>query len=528
MNKPTFLRSNHLYMAGLVILVTGLPLSLFLMSISQFVLAGAFFLEGNPIEKFKRFFRNKAAMLIAGIWLLHVIGLLWTTDLAQGWNDIRIKLPLLVLTVIISGSEPLSEKQFRVVLTCFIGAVFIGTLISMAVLTGIIRRDVTDIRDVFIFKISHIRFALFTCISIFSLLYFVFSRHEKLNTPLKALCICLATWFFIFLFAVESLTGLSVSVTILTLLLLCLAWKRQSHTGKTILLSVAALIPALVFYSLYSIYREYSSARLITIDLNAKTAQGNSYTFNLDNPEMENGFPAYVYMCDTELRRSWNRRSAISFDSLDGKGQKLKYTLIRFLASKGLRKDSVAMTHLSDEEIRSIESGIPNVSYQSASLKARLMQVAWEYDQFLKGGDPSGHSLMQRMESWKAAVGVIKANLLFGVGTGDAPAAVHGQYALMNSRLSPSHYLRAHNQYLSIAVAFGIAGLAFFLFAFCYPLFSGGKRNYFYVVFFLTVILSMLTEDTLETQPGATFFAFFNALFLFARPRGTASGTNNE
>src|SRR6187549_443799 len=103
MNKPLFLRSNYLYVFGLIVLVTGLPLSLFLISISQFILTGSFFLEGNFIAKFKRFFHNKAALLVAGIWLMHVIGLIWTSNLSQGWDDIRIKLPLLVLTVIMAG-----------------------------------------------------------------------------------------------------------------------------------------------------------------------------------------------------------------------------------------------------------------------------------------------------------------------------------------------------------------------------------------------------------------------------------------
>jgi hypothetical protein len=39
------------------------------------------------------------------------------------------------------------------------------------------------------------------------------------------------------------------------------------------------------------------------------------------------------------------------------------------------------------------------------------------------------------------------------------------------------------------------------------------------VVFFIIIFMSMLTEDTLETQAGATFFAFFNALLLFGRRR---------
>lgn len=519
MKKPLFLQFNYLYVTGLIVLVTGLPLSLFLMSISQFILAGAFFLEGNVAEKFRRFAGNRAALLITGIWLVHLIGLLWTTDLLQGWNDLRIKLPLLVLTVVVAGSAPLSRKQFQLVLAFFVGAVLAGSMVSMAILTGFIPRTVIDIRDVFIFKISHIRFGLFTCIAIFTLFYFIFSKREQINPTFKVLLAVLALWLLTFLFIVELITGLAIIFTILILLLVYYAWKNQTRTGKAIFISAAALLPVAVFLYVREIHQEYFSPRLISIDINAKTASGNPYTFNFDNPEMENGFPVYVYMCEEELRRSWNSRSEISYDSLDKKRQPVKYTLIRFLASKGLRKDSAAMAQLTGSEIESVERGIPNVYYQSPSIKVRLMQVMWEFDQYSRGGDPTGHSIMQRLESWKAARGVFRSNLLYGVGTGDLPEEVHRQYARMDSKLGQTHYLRSHNQYLAIACAFGIPGLLYFLYALIYPLFEKSNRNFLFLVFLTTMLLSMLTEDTLKTQPGATFFAFFNALLLFARPQ---------
>jgi hypothetical protein len=104
MDRPLFLRSNHLYVFGLILLICAMPLSMFMMSISQFLLAASFFFEGNFIEKFKRFFRNKPALIITGIFLLHVIGMLWTTNYIEGWRDIRVKLPLFTLTVMLSGS----------------------------------------------------------------------------------------------------------------------------------------------------------------------------------------------------------------------------------------------------------------------------------------------------------------------------------------------------------------------------------------------------------------------------------------
>ena len=42
-------------------------------------------------------------------------------------------------------------------------------------------------------------------------------------------------------------------------------------------------------------------------------------------------------------------------------------------------------------------------------------------------------------------------------------------------------------------------------------------KDYYYLVFIAIAMLSMINEDTLETQAGVTFFAFFNSFLLFAR-----------
>jgi len=76
--------------------------------------------------------------------------------------------------------------------------------------------------------------------------------------------------------------------------------------------------------------------------------------------------------------------------------------------------------------------------------------------------------------------------------------------------------LRSHNQFLAITVAFGVIGLVVFLFSLAYP--AVALRNYLhglYFVFLLIAVVSFFTEDTLETQSGVSFFAFFNTLFIW-------------
>ena len=180
----SFLRlrnSNYLLFWGLCLLVTGLPVSLFLTSLSQFFIVGSFFLEGSPVEKWKRFLTTKSAVLLATLWLLHVIGLAWTQDLQEGLKDIRIKLPLLILPFVLSGSEPLKPGQFRIILVLFITSVFAGSLVAIAVLKGLLptKAPIYDIREIFNLGVSHIRFALFTCLAAIIAGYLLLEKSQE-------------------------------------------------------------------------------------------------------------------------------------------------------------------------------------------------------------------------------------------------------------------------------------------------------------------------------------------------------------
>jgi O-antigen ligase len=194
--------------------------------------------------------------------------------------------------------------------------------------------------------------------------------------------------------------------------------------------------------------------------------------------------------------------------------------LIRYITSKGLKKDSAAVASLNNQEIVAIESGIANSFYLSYSgLTSRLHQAVWEYRNYQMSGDPTGHSLTQRLEYWQTGLNIIDSAPLVGVGTGDLQHAFDKQYEKNGTKLSMEWRLRAHNQYISIAAAFGIIGLLLFMAMLIWPIPYAVKiRDHLYLAFLATAMLSMLSEDTLETQAGITFFVFFSGLFLFVHP----------
>lgn len=504
---------SYIFIFSLILLVVGLPLSKFLLSLSQIILACNWILEGNLKNKFSSFFRNKAALAASSLLLLHFFGLFYTSDFDYAFKDIRIKLPLFVLPLILSTSPELSLKTRHLILKFFVAAITVSTIISTLVLSDVIHRQITDIRSVSIF-ISHVRLALLICISIFICIWLFIHPSERRWRIIYAVLIA---WFFIFLFLIESITGISVlGISGLIFLLYKISEIKNAVFRFSVFLGILAGV-MWMGYMAYAFYQ--SSAVADKIDeskLDKYTAHGNPYQHSsLLNAPTENGHYVWIYYCEKELKEEWPKRSKIDFNWRNMRGDAIRYTLVRFMTSKNLRKDAEGMKQLSDEDIRAIEKGIANVNYMS-SVKGRVYEIIWEIQLYNKTGEADGHSITQRFEYWKAALGIIAGNPVLGVGTGDIQNAFTKQYEKNNTKLSKEWRLRSHNQYLSITVAFGLFGLAWFLFSLIYPAIRLRRfSDFLYASFFIVALISFFTEDTLETQVGVTFYAFFNAFFLF-------------
>jgi hypothetical protein len=105
------------------------------------------------------------------------------------------------------------------------------------------------------------------------------------------------------------------------------------------------------------------------------------------------------------------------------------FTLERFLASKDYRKDAEGVEKLTDVEVMAIQNGVANYRYlDKLSFSDRLYEILWEFEDYRRNGNPSGHSVVQRFEYWKAALNIIKENIILGVGTGDVATAYKEQY----------------------------------------------------------------------------------------------------
>ena len=559
---------NQAYLLGLLMVAVGLTLSPFLMGMSQFWLVIVWFVDaltppfkgaGGIKTKLSRFFHNKAAVLLVAFYLMHVVGLLWTSDFQYALKDLRVKLPILVMPFVLSSMEPLDRKRFNIVMLIYVLSVFIATQFSFV---SYMRHEYEDIREISHF-ISHIRFCLNIVFCIAIIGRYLYNRgvstlstagstalgkqapelavpeaHRRVEGPSQVkypvpafgvkraidrfLQWFLLLWFIYQIYIFESLSGYVIlaAVVIASAVYAFLQWKRGRGWRIAIGLFAVGAIAAVVAVVM-SVVKPLIEVKPVDFStLEKKTAQGNYYWHDTVCFPVEDGKYVGLYFNRNELREAWSMRSNMPFEGTTTNGENLETTLARYLTSKDLRKDAEGVMALTDEDIRNIEQGVANYNnWKHPGIHARLSSTLFEYNLYRRFNNPNGGSLAQRIEFSMASLHIIKQYPWFGVGTGDVPQAFAQTYDEIHSPLKEEFRFRAHNQYLAIAVAFGLVGLAFFVFVLFYPWFAS-KRNhtYLYMVFLTIMLLSMFPEDTLETQAGATLFAFFVSLLLFASP----------
>ena len=138
---------EQVYFYLLILIAVSLPFSKYTTSMFMCQLAANWLLEGRFREKWKSLVENRALQVFLLLYVLHIIGLLWSSDLAYALKDMKIKLPLLGLPVVIATSLPLGKQQVHRILLFFTLSVFVATMASLLKLLGYLPGEVNDFRD---------------------------------------------------------------------------------------------------------------------------------------------------------------------------------------------------------------------------------------------------------------------------------------------------------------------------------------------------------------------------------------------
>lgn len=500
----------HLYLriTALTILTVGIALSNVLMSIGAIWIIANWLIQADFNNYWNNFKKKRTVWWVVAIYFFLAISLIWSDDLGYGFKDLRVKLPFIVIPLVLATSEPLSKKHFYFLLYVFLGIVLYTSAYNFIHYNYFLTNS-SEIREMSVF-ISHVRFSVLINFAIFTCIYLI---YKKKFSPI--IWVLLAGWFLFYLYKSQIINGYLLFIVLSGFAFFYFVFKIKSNRLKfTVVGVISAAVIAGVFLFIGLINQLNTCKPVDFNSLDLYTVNGNPYHHDTTDKQTENGHYVSLYIQQAEMKKEWNKRSNLPYDSLDYKGQPMFGTLIRYLTSKGERKDSAGVMSLSQDEIRQIENGRTGVE-TNKGLITRLEVFLMEYQIYNEGGNPNGHSLIQRIEHFRAAVGILGNNWLLGVGAGDVPMAFTNQYAKMNSRLIEQNQHRSHNQFLTIWVSLGVLGFILFLFLLISPFFEYHPLDYFGLMVLIGLIVSCLFQDFIETQAGVTIFALFYSLALY-------------
>jgi hypothetical protein len=454
----------------LALFIIGVVCSKFLMSMGLLLGVLNLVFEGNFNSYYRRLRENPLILFILLFYGIHLIGLLWTSNFDYGLDDIRKKTSLLLIPLIV-GAHPIpSPKRWTKLIHYFILTLVITAIINLIAYHFFATKlKLIDIRDMSLFG-SHIRYGIL--IGLTFCFERIYTQRKHRNVYVLA-----SVFFLVYTFYSQVLSGI-ISVAIVLIALL------------TFLLYIKRLYSVLVFSYVLFIGGLIGLFYYLSIPVNYPVPCTERYD---------------------EMESAWNKRSSLNYDSLDQRKQPVSSTLERYLSSKALCARESGVNQLSDEDIHFIERGYADVHETYGGIQARLLDIRY---QLHHASNPSGHSILERIEYWKNAWAVIENHWMFGVGTGDVDDAMQNMYNKRQSSLTPERRLRAHNSYLTYYLTFGILGFLFFLyFQFKFIIQQFKWQQWVGFLFGLIALVTFLFEDTLESQMGITLFAFFYAVF---------------
>ena len=472
-----FFSHSKTQVAALALWAFMLPLWNLGMSVAMFFLLFVSVITSIQNKKFVLLpvLRNPIYLSMLVVWALIAFGLFRGGENLLVLKEIKTLLPLILAPLFLQNLSPLTKNDESIIWRVFFTSVGISALVC--VVYAIVKYPLPEPRSASLF-ISHIRFSLMAVLALIG----AWRIPGILPLYLKITLTGVVCSFFFF---VGTLTGWGFLIVLVVLL-----FASKSRLNKFIIVGTSLALTSILLFFL------------------SEFAESNSF-------QTENGNRVFVNIAPLELDSAWLARTNHPILQKDARGQLVQSTLIRYLASMGLTKDAHGVQQLSDSDISNILAGYTNCNEPHwNALEKRWHQIVFEYQSFRSGENPSGHSVFQRLEYYKAARFIIERNLLLGVGQGNVKSAYTETYKQTSPSLDEKVQHAVHNQFLSYWIAAGLAAIISF-FLYFYFMWKQRRNSEIALAFVVLAFLSCLTEDTLTTQPGVAFFAFFSTFFFF-------------
>lgn len=223
----------------------------------------AWLLEGDLKRKLTSWLKNKYSLLFISLYLIYLIGMLYTKSVAHGWMDMEIKLSIILFPIVLSSEGKMDfTKQKR------FGLAFISGLALNAIMCLSYGLWLYFMRGIVHFR--YMQFSRFLHPSYYSLyidMAFVFmffaltEKGKELNKKEKLFIYITAPFLLFILILLESKMGLIVTALLLPALLL-----KYFLSKKSVFKAVAVVVVTLgiLLIGVFKISRFTAMSKVIT------------------------------------------------------------------------------------------------------------------------------------------------------------------------------------------------------------------------------------------------------------------------
>lgn len=227
-------KANSLASPLLILFAFSLPLSTSAGSILGILIVLVWLLSGNKKDQFNEIFHNPVAIAVLIYLFLHVIGLLWTEDLAWGMQMLKKQWKLLLFPIFLTLVKKEHTKFYK---AAFVLAIFIKAFKAYLVWLGIITLPMASIFTTS--GTTHVIYNPMLALAIYIILQDLFFNKNKVI--IKIIQIFLTVFLSCNMFITAGRTGQAVFFVLLIVAL----FQSFYSQSKRMLLAGLIFIPLL-------------------------------------------------------------------------------------------------------------------------------------------------------------------------------------------------------------------------------------------------------------------------------------------
>jgi len=253
-------KNRLVFLFAVALFAIGVPFSRFLMSMAGAILVINWFLEGNLEQKIKSILQSKTVLICLLVYFVHLLWFIPTQNINYGLSDLWIKIPLFFMPIIFYTSEPLSRKEYQMLLQLYIWGVCISSFTGfIAYILG----NLADKREMALF-ISYLRFEINICFACFVCLFLLFKIEMK--NIFKILIITVLCWFSFFLIYSGSITAVMLLFVVGCIIVIKTAINNKNRLLRYVIPLVFAGGVSCTGFFIY-----YSVKQYFTVDFSIET-----------------------------------------------------------------------------------------------------------------------------------------------------------------------------------------------------------------------------------------------------------------